>query len=61
MTTNKPYRLTTYLDGRLLEEAFYDNWAQIGGKIGNLADDCDVIKVEKQRNLVLLYNVRGIY
>ena len=57
----KPYRLTTYLDGRMLEEVFYDNWAQIGGKIGNIADDCDVIKVEKQRNLVLLYNVRGIY
>jgi len=57
----KPYRLLAFLDGRMIEDAEYDNWAQIGSKIGNLAGDADTIQVRYLNNLVLLYRSGGIY
>jgi len=61
VSAKKPYRLLAFLDGRMTEEGEYDNWAQIGGKIGNLAEDADTIQVRYLNNLVLLYRSEGIY
>ncbi len=60
----KTYRLTASIGGRLIEDREFENWAQIGGKVGNLVGDADVISVYEGKGKakrVLLYNAVGIY
>lgn len=57
----KPIRLVAYGNGRLLEEAYYENWAQVGGKIGNLVGDVESIAVYENDRRVLFYHIDGIH
>jgi hypothetical protein len=56
-----PLRVVAYDSGRLVEEAYYENWAQVGGKIGNLVGDVESIAVYEGGRRVLFYHIDGIH
>lgn len=58
-----PYHLTAYGDGGLLADRWCTHWAQVGGIIGNLADDADRITVYRGETgeILLHYDKHGVF
>lgn len=60
--TDKPYHLTAYGGGGLLSDRWCTHWGQLGGIIGNLADDADRITVYNRAGEILLhYDKHGVF